>query len=126
LRDERGAVPFLVRFGVVAGVAEADCLGAGVATSGAVAGALLRQSRDVAGAIVGDVLVAPCALSEGRAHSLGLLQYTLALSPLIDTAQLWGGLAQILPLVMRTRWSLSLIFLDFMCVTMWIYRGSLR
>lgn len=27
---------------------------------------------------------------------------------------------------MRIRWSLSLIFLDFKCVTMWIVRGSLR
>jgi hypothetical protein len=43
-----------------------------------------------------------------------------ALSPLIDTSQMWVAFAQILPLVMRIRWSLSLIFLDFMCVTMWI------
>ena len=100
--------------------------GSGWGSGGAMAGALLRHSRDVAKAILGDVLITPCALSEGRAYSLELLQYTLALSPLIDTAQMWGGLAQILPLVMRTRWSLSLIFLDFMCVTMWLYRGSLR
>lgn len=43
---------------------------------GAVASALLRQSRDVAEALSEIFLVAPCALSEGRAHSLGLLQYS--------------------------------------------------
>ena len=43
---------------------------------GAVASALLRQSRDVAEALSEMFLVAPCALSEGRAHSLGLLQYS--------------------------------------------------
>lgn len=43
---------------------------------GAVASALLRQSRDVAKALLEMFLIAPCALSEGRAHSLGLLQYS--------------------------------------------------
>ena len=43
---------------------------------GAVASALLRQSRDVAEALSEMFLVAPCALSEGRAQSLGLLQYS--------------------------------------------------
>ncbi len=43
---------------------------------GAVASALLRQSRDTAEALSEMFLVAPCALSEGRAHSLGLLQYS--------------------------------------------------
>ena len=43
---------------------------------GAVASALLRQSCDVAEALSEMFLVAPCALSEGRAHSLGLLQYS--------------------------------------------------
>ena len=43
---------------------------------GAVAGALLRQSRDTAEALSEMFLVAPCALSEGIAHSLGLLQYS--------------------------------------------------
>ena len=43
---------------------------------GAVAGALLRQSRDVAEALSEMFLVAPCALSEGRAQSLELLQYS--------------------------------------------------
>ena len=43
---------------------------------GAVASALLRQSRDTAEALSEIFLVAPCALSEGRAHSLGLLQYS--------------------------------------------------
>ena len=42
----------------------------------AVASALLRQSRDTAEALSEMFLVAPCALSEGRAHSLGLLQYS--------------------------------------------------
>ena len=48
------------------------------------------------------------------------------LSPLIDTSQMWVDFAQILPLAMRIRWSLSLIFLDFKCVTMWIWRGWFR
>ena len=43
---------------------------------GAVASALLRQSRDTAEALSEMFLVAPCALSEGKAHSLGLLQYS--------------------------------------------------
>ena len=43
---------------------------------GAVASVLLRQSRDVAEALSEMFLVAPCALSEGRVHSLGLLQYS--------------------------------------------------
>ena len=43
---------------------------------GAVASALLRQSRDVAEALSEMFLVVPCALSEGRAHSLGLLLYS--------------------------------------------------
>lgn len=43
---------------------------------GAVASALLRQSRDTAEALSEMFLVAPCALSEGRAQSLGLLQYS--------------------------------------------------
>ena len=43
---------------------------------GAVASALLRPSRDVAKALSEIFLVAPCALSEGRAHSLELLQYS--------------------------------------------------
>ena len=43
---------------------------------GAVASSLLRQSRDVAEALSDMFLVAPCALSEGRAHSLGLLLYS--------------------------------------------------
>lgn len=43
---------------------------------GAVASALLRQSRDTAEALSEMFLVVPCALSEGRAHSLGLLQYS--------------------------------------------------
>ncbi len=43
---------------------------------GAVASALLRQSRDTAEALSEMFLVAPCALSEGRAHSLGLLLYS--------------------------------------------------
>ena len=43
-----------------------------------------------------------------------------ALSPLIDTSQMWVAFAQNLPLAMRIRWSLSLIFLDFKYVTMWI------
>ena len=43
---------------------------------GAVASALLRQSCDTAEALSEMFLVAPCALSEGRAHSLGLLQYS--------------------------------------------------
>ena len=42
----------------------------------AVASALLRQSRDVAKALSEMFCLAPCALSEGRAHSLGLLQYS--------------------------------------------------
>ena len=62
-------------------------------------------------------LVAPCALSEGRAHSLELFAVFAVLSPLIDTSQMWVAFAQILPQVMRIRWSLSLIFLDFKCVT---------
>ncbi|GEM_PF-2794079 len=33
---------------------------------------------------------------------------------------MWVAFAQILPLAMRIRWSLSLIFLDFKYVTMWI------
>ena len=40
---------------------------------GAVASALLRQSRDTVKALSEMFLVVPCALSEGRAHSLGLL-----------------------------------------------------
>ena len=43
---------------------------------GAVASALLRQSRDTAEALSEMFLVAPYALSEGREHSLGLLQYS--------------------------------------------------
>ena len=43
---------------------------------GAVASALLRLSRDTAEALSELFLAAPCALSEGRAHSLGLLQYS--------------------------------------------------
>ena len=43
---------------------------------GAVASALLRQSRDTTEALSEMFLVAPCALSEGIAHSLGLLQYS--------------------------------------------------
>ena len=43
---------------------------------GAVASALLRQSRDTAEALSEMFLIAPCALSEGRAHSLGLLHYS--------------------------------------------------
>ena len=43
---------------------------------GAVASVLLRQSRDTAEALSEMFLVAPCALSEGRAQSLGLLQYS--------------------------------------------------
>ena len=51
---------------------------------GAVASALLRQSRDTAEALSEMFLVAPCALSEGRAHSLRLLQYSQHLN------QCWG------------------------------------
>ena len=51
---------------------------------GAVASALLRQSRDTAEALSEMFLVAPCALSECRAHSLGLLQYSQHLN------QCWG------------------------------------
>ena len=43
---------------------------------GAVASALLRQSRDVAEALSDMFCLAPCALSEGIAHSLGLLLYS--------------------------------------------------
>ena len=43
---------------------------------GAVASALLRQSRDTAEALSEMFCLAPCALSEGRAQSLGLLQYS--------------------------------------------------
>ena len=43
---------------------------------GAVANALLRQSRDTAKALSEMFCLAPCALSEGRAHSLELLQYS--------------------------------------------------
>lgn len=43
---------------------------------GAVASALLRLSRDTAEALSEMFLVVPCALSEGRVHSLGLLQYS--------------------------------------------------
>ena len=43
---------------------------------GAMASTLLRQFRDTAEALSEMFLVAPCALSEGRAHSLGLLQYS--------------------------------------------------
>ena len=39
---------------------------------------------------------------------------------------MWVAFAQILPQVMRIRWSLSLIFLEFKCVTMWIWRGWFR
>ena len=46
------------------------------AICGAVKNALLRQSRDTAKALSEMFLVVPCALSEGRAHSLGLLQYS--------------------------------------------------
>ena len=51
---------------------------------GAVASALLRQYRDTAEALSEMFLVAPCALSEGRAHSLRLLQYSQHLN------QCWG------------------------------------
>ena len=51
---------------------------------GAVASTLFRQSRDTAEALSEMFLVAPCALSEGRAHSLRLLQYSQHLN------QCWG------------------------------------
>ena len=57
------------------GVGEVGYMAA-VARCGAVASALLRQSRDTAEALSEMFLVAPCALSEGRAHRLGLLQYS--------------------------------------------------
>ena len=57
---------------------------AAVARCGAVASALLRQSRDTAEALSEMFLVAPYALSEGRAHSLRLLQYSQHLN------QCWG------------------------------------
>ena len=43
---------------------------------GAVASALLQQSLDTTEALSEMFLVAPYALSEGREHSLGLLQYS--------------------------------------------------
>ena len=51
---------------------------------GAVASALLRQSRDTAEALSEMFCLVPCALSEGRAHSLRLLQYSQHLN------QCWG------------------------------------
>ena len=87
---------------------------------GAEANALLRQSRDTAEALSEMFLVAPCALSEGKSAKPWTFAVFAALSPLIDTSQMWVAFAQILPLAMRIRWSLSLIFLDFKCVTMWI------
>ena len=48
---------------------------------GAVASALLRQSRDMAEALSEVFLVGSCALSEGRAHSLEILQYSLHCHP---------------------------------------------
>ena len=57
------------------GVGEVGYMAA-VARCGAVASALLWQSRDAAEALSDMFLVAPCALSEGRAQSLGLLQYS--------------------------------------------------
>ena len=87
---------------------------------GAVASALLRQSRDTAEALSEMFLVAPCALSEGKSAKPWTFAVFAVLSPLIDTSQMWVAFAQILPLAMRIRWSLSLIFLDFKCVTMWI------
>ena len=56
------------------GVGEVDYMSRG--RCGAVASALLRQSRDTAEALSEMFLVAPCTLSEGRAQSLGLLQYS--------------------------------------------------
>ena len=56
------------------GVGEVDYM-VGV-RCGAMASTLLRQFRDTAEALSEMFLVAPCALSEGRAHSLGLLQYS--------------------------------------------------
>ena len=106
------------------GVGEVDYM-VGV-RCGAVASALLRQYRDTAEALSEMFLVAPCALSEGRAHSLGLLQYSQHCHRSLIRARCGVAFAQILPLAMRIRWSLSLIFLNFMCVTMWIVRGSLR
>lgn len=54
------------------------------------AAALIRHSRDTVKALSEMFFLALCASEKDRAHSLGLLQYPLALSPLIDTAQLWG------------------------------------
>ena len=48
---------------------------------GAVASALLRQSRDTAEALSKEYLVGSCALSECRAQSLEILQYSLHCHP---------------------------------------------
>ena len=84
---------------------------------GAVASALLRQSRDTAGSIIGNVLGRPVRFVGRQSAQPWTFAVFAALSPLIDTTQMWVAFAQILPQVMRIRWSLSLIFLDFKCVT---------
>ena len=108
---------FFVRLGVEEWERWATWVGS---RCGAVASALLRQYRDTAEALSEMFLVAPCALSEGRAHSLGLLQYSQYCHRSLIRTRCGGAFSQILPQAMRIRWSLSLIFLDFKCVTMWI------
>lgn len=76
--------------------------------------------------IIGDVLGSPMRFVGRQSASPWTFAVFAALSPLIDTSQMWVAFAQILPLAMRIRWSLSLIFLDFKCVTMWIWRGWFR
>ena len=87
---------------------------------GAVAGVLLRQSLDTAEAIIGEVLGRPVRFVGRQSAKPWTFAVFAALSPLIDTSQMLVAFAQILPQVMRIRWSLSLIFLDFKCMTMWI------
>ena len=57
-------------------IPQTNVLGQAGGRCGAVASALLRQSRYTAEALSEMFLVVPCALSEGRAHSLGLLLYS--------------------------------------------------
>lgn len=76
--------------------------------------------------IIGNVLGRPVCFVGRQSAKPWTFAVFAALSPLIDTSQMWVAFAQILPLAMRIRWSLSLIFLDFKCVTMWIWRGWFR
>lgn len=70
--------------------------------------------------IIGNVLGSPMRFVGRQSAKPWTFAVFAALSPLIDTSQLWVAFAQIFLQVMRIRWSLFLIFLDFKCVTMWI------